>query len=251
MKFLFDVYKKEHGPRFGSRFMKALGNLFMGTPESKGLGDVRQDLRDTYYWEKTDRVIPVDELEEWMEQSVLVNQYRQIETPAAAKATSLVLAVASIALVVAGAQVSHAREAQKVVGAMSIISCEAFQASVFLGHDLPDQQAKFQSRIAGVCKDKLADAAKALTASMDDNACQQFVEKRDGNMLSPKHAAHGVVLSKHCRPAVEARGAELVKEMDADTCRQVLPLFEADEAPNHLAPYQDQLAKACKSILKK
>lgn len=250
MKFLFDVYKKNHGPRFGSRFMNCLGRLFMGSPEGKGLDGVRQDLRDTYYWDKKDRVIPVDALDEWMEQSILVNEYRQVEAPAAAWATTIVLAVSTTLLVLAGSRIANAREAGEVVGDLNPATCEAFQAAVYRGEELPAQQAKFQRRIANACKDKLRDSAKSLVASMDDNACMAFVVARDTATLPNRHAAHGDALTKHCRSAEQARGLELVEEMNAENCAELLPLFDADEAPAHLVPYQDQLVKACKPILK-
>lgn len=250
MKFLFDVYKKKHGPRFGSRFMKLLGNLLMGTPESKGWEGIRKDLLDTYYWDKNDRVIPVPELDEWMEQSVLVNEYRQVETPAVAKATSLALAVASILLVVAGTTIGNTRDANAIIKDMDEQRCEAFQAAV-VNEQVPANMARFKSRIGRTCKPMIADAGKKLAEDMSDEQCQEFGWASAEGNLPARWAAHADVLSKRCAPAIEAQALEITKDYTPEDCEAFIANQEADAESTVANPYVSVIVNACKTILKK
>lgn len=98
---LFLRYRPTDKPYFGSRFMHFLGTTFMGTPKSKGLGDLRQDLQDTYYYLKVDRLIPNDEADqkEWRIHSIKAQIYRELEHMELAKAIWMTLSVAALVLV--------------------------------------------------------------------------------------------------------------------------------------------------------
>lgn len=87
LKHLFLQYNTNKGPTYGSRFMKFCGELVLGTPAQKGLGHLRKDLQDTYYYIKEDRHIPMKAIQPWQIQSILVAQYRDLEAPQVARAT--------------------------------------------------------------------------------------------------------------------------------------------------------------------
>lgn len=91
LKYLFAQYNTSRGPTFGSKFMKACGELVMGTPEQKGLGHLRKDLQESYYYIKEDRHLPIKSLMAWEIQSILVAQYREVEAPQVSRATFLFL----------------------------------------------------------------------------------------------------------------------------------------------------------------
>lgn len=101
LKYLFAQYDDRRGPIFASRLMTRLGETFMGSVEAKGLGHIREDLKRTYYDTADDRRMPSGgaDLDEWQKQSILLTQYRQIEHKQVAKATSIFVLVASLALV--------------------------------------------------------------------------------------------------------------------------------------------------------
>lgn len=91
LQYLFLQYDKRKGPSFSSRFMKALGTAFMGSPADKGLGHLRQDLQNTYYYIQADRKLPKGDaaLKQWQMQSIQVSEYRQVEAPQVALATAM------------------------------------------------------------------------------------------------------------------------------------------------------------------
>lgn len=95
---LFLRYRPTDKPYFGSRFMRFLGNTFMGTPDSKGLGDLRKDLQDTYYHLKVDRMIPNGDADqkEWRIQSIKAQIYREVEHRELGKAIWIGLSVAAL-----------------------------------------------------------------------------------------------------------------------------------------------------------
>lgn len=97
LKMLFPAYRDARNAKdFGSRFMDRLGRLFMGSPESKGLGRVLPELRNTYYYCKHDRIIPTDKVKEWFKDSILVNEYRQVEHREISKAAWMALSLYAV-----------------------------------------------------------------------------------------------------------------------------------------------------------
>lgn len=101
IKMLFPAYRDARNAKeFGSRFMNLLGRVFMGSPESKGLGHVMPALRDTYYYCKHDRLIPPGEVEQWFKDSILVSEYRQLEHREISKATRLAVSLYAVLAVV-------------------------------------------------------------------------------------------------------------------------------------------------------
>lgn len=103
LKYLFAQYDDRRGPIFASRLMTRLGLLFMGSPDQKGLGHIRQDLKDSYYQTADDRRLPLDPaaLEEWQRHSILLSEYRQLEHPEIARASFFAVCAASLVLVAA------------------------------------------------------------------------------------------------------------------------------------------------------
>ena len=94
LKLLFQQYDDGKGVAFGSRWMKSHGIRFMGSPEEKGLGHLRKDLRKYFYYIKPDRRLPVaEELKDWQNQSILLAQYRAAEEPEVSRASSYVMLV--------------------------------------------------------------------------------------------------------------------------------------------------------------
>lgn len=93
LKYMFHQYNNRTGPTFGSRFMKACGQLVLGKPEAKGFEHLRKDLQDTYYYIKEDRHLPteVKALQQWEIQSLFLAQFREVEAPLVSKATFLFL----------------------------------------------------------------------------------------------------------------------------------------------------------------
>lgn len=107
LKLLFPAYRTNPNAKdFGSHFMNLLGRVFMGSPQSKGLGGVMPALRDTYYYCKHDRLIPKGKEAEdkWLKGSILLSEYRQVEHREISKATWMavslyaVLAVGAVGL---------------------------------------------------------------------------------------------------------------------------------------------------------
>lgn len=100
--FLFIQYRDGRGLTFGSKWMALHGKLFLGKPRDKGLGHIRQDLQDNYYYIKEDRFLPRDAsaLDQWELDSIQLAQYRDLEAPHVAKACSLV-GVALVTVLVA------------------------------------------------------------------------------------------------------------------------------------------------------
>lgn len=102
LKSLFPQYETDNGPRFASRFMKAVGNRFIGSLASHELGHLRKDLQHTYFYSKEDRHLPTtpEALEEWQMQSILVSQFRELQAPQVARAAYYALLVFNFAMVV-------------------------------------------------------------------------------------------------------------------------------------------------------
>ena len=101
LKYFFVAYREVSGPRWGSRFMKAVGILFLGSPEKKGLGHLRDDIQEQFYFCKEDRILPPpEELEEYRMHAILANEYRQEELLACSKAVFRVNGALSILVVV-------------------------------------------------------------------------------------------------------------------------------------------------------
>ena len=103
LKYLFAQYDTRRGPIFASKLMTKMGEIFMGSLEDKGLGHLRQDLKDSYYRTAPDRRLPkgTAALIEWQRQSIQVSEYRQVEHPQIALATTLFLLMSSVVLVAA------------------------------------------------------------------------------------------------------------------------------------------------------
>ncbi|MFY2764346.1 hypothetical protein [Arenimonas sp. MALMAid1274] len=101
LKHLFLQYDKNPGPTFASRFMKAVGNIFIGTLADKGLGHLRKDIRETYFYIKEDRQLPPagPDLEEWELDGILLAQHRDVEAPLVARAVFYILLPTILAIV--------------------------------------------------------------------------------------------------------------------------------------------------------
>lgn len=113
LKYFFIAYRDASGPRWGSRFMKAVGTVFLGSPEKKGLGHLREDIQEQFYYCKEDRVLPPpEELQEWRNNAILANEYRQEELPACARAVFRVNAFLAVVVVCVAAMVPHSSNVQ-------------------------------------------------------------------------------------------------------------------------------------------
>jgi hypothetical protein len=142
LKYLFTQYDNRMGPTFGSRVLKLLGTTFMGSPASKGLGHVREDLQKSYYYIKEDRILPQGDaaLEEWQMQSILVNQYREVEAPSVARtatAVGLLVATLCVALAIPAQKANHwlksgGSESTKDAGADENLSPTTYEGCVAL-----------------------------------------------------------------------------------------------------------------------
>lgn len=104
LKHLFHQYDTgQPKPCFASRLMKALGNRLMGTPAEKGLGHIMDELQNNYYYTQADRRLPREKkkLQQWQMDSIQVSEYRQVEAPQIALATSIAVFAGSFVLVAA------------------------------------------------------------------------------------------------------------------------------------------------------
>lgn len=170
LKYFFVAYRESTGPRWGSRFMKAVGTLFLGSPEKKGLGHLREDIQEQFYYCKEDRILPPPEqLEEWRNNAILANEYRQEELPACAKAVF------------------------RVNGALSVlVVCLA--AAIGTTSSLSESDTNAQSMVGGW----FGKAATAVTASSapNDPECQQIAAFRSA--LTAQQIAELRVSHPHC-----------------------------------------------------
>lgn len=185
LKYFFVAYRESTGPRWGSRFMKAVGTLFLGSPEKKGLGHLREDIQEQFYYCKEDRILPPPEqLEEWRNHAILANEYRQEELPACAKAV------------------------YRVNGALSIlVVCLA--AAIGTTSSTSESEASAQSMVGGLLGSAVPAATapsprwrqpiftpKAASAASNDPECHQIAALRSA--LSAEDVAAYRVSHPHC-----------------------------------------------------
>ena len=88
LKFLFLQYDTNPGLTFASRFMKRVGNLFIGPLSAHGLGYLRRDAQESYFYIKEDRKLPNPgaALEQWEMEGILLAQFRELQAPQVARA---------------------------------------------------------------------------------------------------------------------------------------------------------------------
>jgi hypothetical protein len=101
LKFLFLQYDTNPGPTFASRFMKLVGNLFIGSLAAHDFGHLRRDAQASYFYIKEDRQLPPPgaALEQWQIEGILLAQFRELQAPQVARAAFYGLLVINFAFV--------------------------------------------------------------------------------------------------------------------------------------------------------
>lgn len=112
LSLVFEQYKTEFKPRYGSRLYTRLGLKFLGTPEQKGLDTVMPELRESYYNGIVDRRPPRDDagIDQWDAGSRLVMPVRFHEERYAGKGIWIIATIFSLVMCMAAASVSITKE---------------------------------------------------------------------------------------------------------------------------------------------
>ncbi len=98
---LFVQYREKGKLHFGSKWLNLLGRTFIGSPESFGLQDCRENVLKSFYYLRADRKMPVaddGEHEAWKTDSLRASQVRHASEKYVSKAGFVVTATACMAL---------------------------------------------------------------------------------------------------------------------------------------------------------
>ncbi|WP_152597914.1 hypothetical protein [Novilysobacter arseniciresistens] len=122
-------YEKKRKPIFGSRLSDALGRWFIGTPQSLGMEEIREDLAQSFYMHRVDRIPPEDKegFKEWQNQSIQATQVRETIRPLVARA-AFYSAVVSVMVLIGSSMVVN-----KITGGETLtnqVVSQAMEASV-------------------------------------------------------------------------------------------------------------------------
>jgi len=102
---LFTQYRKPGQLRFGSKWLNLHGRLFLGSPESYGMGHLSEGVRRAHYYLRADRVPPVEDADaytNWTKDRLYASQVQQVSERWISKASFLVGAILCLALGVGG-----------------------------------------------------------------------------------------------------------------------------------------------------
>lgn len=105
LAWLFTQYRTAGDLRFGSKWLSLHGRLFLGSPESYGMGHLSEQVRRSYYYLRADRVPPVDDANaytNWTKDRLYASQVQQVSERWVAKASFVVGASLCVALCVGG-----------------------------------------------------------------------------------------------------------------------------------------------------
>lgn len=105
LAWLFTQYRTPGQLHFGSKWLNLHGRLFLGSPESYGMGHLSELVRRTYYYLRADRVPPVedgDAYTAWTKDRLYASQVQQVSERWVAKASFVVGSVLCVALCIGG-----------------------------------------------------------------------------------------------------------------------------------------------------
>lgn len=98
---LFTQYRKPGKLHFGSKWMSLHGRVLIGSPESFGLQDCRENVLKSFYYLRADRKMPVGddgEYDAWKLDALRASQVRRASEKHISKAGFLVVSAACLVL---------------------------------------------------------------------------------------------------------------------------------------------------------
>lgn len=102
-KWLFTQYREPGKLHFGSKWLNLHGRLFLGSPESLGMGHLSEGVRRTFYYLRADRRPPVRDdaaYEAWTKDRLYASKVEQVAERWVAKAGFLACAPLCLVLAV-------------------------------------------------------------------------------------------------------------------------------------------------------
>ena len=102
-KWLFTQYREPGKLHFGSKWLNLHGRLFLGSPESFGMGHLSEGVRRTFYYLRADRRPPVRDdaaYDAWTKDRLYASKVEQVAERWGAKAGFLACAPLCLVLAV-------------------------------------------------------------------------------------------------------------------------------------------------------